>query len=442
MGTKYKLFVETGVKAGSSFDIGDSGASIGRSAKNDISLPDGMLSRRHCKIFFKDGEAWISDLATLNGTSVNDAPLKDEAKLSKGDRIGIGDTVLVFADADYTPGAAGDKQAGREAAAKEIDLGFRTPASATDEHGAAGAKRIAVRAAIAFVALCAAAIVLQIFMQKSGPKAAEGPATPAERTLEIRYVKTEASAINIFRYELVLDKAGFLTVAIDDIDQGRHVRKTTDKPISKEAREGLVRKFEQAEFSSMPPLAEGIPLANSWNVAALTAVIDGEVKTVAVRNKTDLDQLRRLRDDIEAFGRSELGLWAVELSSDRLMERAQTDRDLARKFFAEREISPDNLHRAMQAYKSCIAYLETIEPKPDFYNEVVMELADAEKEMDAVYRDKSWEADHAMNTRRWDEAAAILRELLDFIPDRTDERNIDATKRLLEVEARLRQEKK
>ena len=96
----------------------------------------------------------------------------------------------------------------------------------------------------------------------------------------------------------------------------------------------------------------------------------------------------------------------------------------------------------MQAYKSCAAYLETIEPKPDFFNDAVSELAKAENDLQQTYLDRSWQADHAINTREWEKAAFILRELLEIIPDRGDERNKDVARRLLDVEARLRQNRR
>src|SRR6056297_2988875 len=44
---------------------------IGRSADNDIVLPDGSVSHRHAEILYQDGNFYITDLGSTNGTLVN-----------------------------------------------------------------------------------------------------------------------------------------------------------------------------------------------------------------------------------------------------------------------------------------------------------------------------------------------------------------------------------
>lgn len=450
---KYKIIVESEPGKGCTFDVAAPGAGIGRSAKNDISIPDELLSRHHCKIYFKGEEAWIADLATLNGTGVNGQIITEDVKLNLGDTISIGDTVLRFTaeNGSFPAGAAGAGATPPQKTADTpvvpggpVDLGFNGSGSEADAAKyAAHTKKNIIRIAVAFVAICLVAIALNMFLSD---KVDTDPVTPLPpqkaRTLEINYTKTEATTNNIFKYEMTLDSARFLTVAIDDITQGRHVRKTTDAPISEDALYSLIRKFDETGFQDMPANSDGIPPANTWNAASMTAIIDGEVKTVIVRNKIDPAAFKKLREDIEAFGRSELGLWAVEYSSDKLMDLAYEQLIVARKNSDARDIRLDNLHAAIQAYKSSIAYLETIEPKPGFYDEAVLELATAESDLDTTYKDKSWQADHAINTRGWETAAATLRDLLQVIPDRSDDRNKEITRKLLEVEARIREIKR
>ena len=47
-----------------------------------------------------------------------------------------------------------------------------------------------------------------------------------------------------------------------------------------------------------------------------------------------------------------------------------------------------------------------------------------------------------MNTREWETAAATLRDLLQVIPDRADDRNKEITRKLLDAEARIREIKR
>ena len=44
---------------------------IGRSAKNDLAVPDVRVSRFHCAITEKDGQHTLEDLGSLNTTMLN-----------------------------------------------------------------------------------------------------------------------------------------------------------------------------------------------------------------------------------------------------------------------------------------------------------------------------------------------------------------------------------
>lgn len=69
---------------------------IGRMASCDIVVPDQGVSRQHAEITKKDGEWWIQDLGSRNGTLVNGSLVK-ERRLVIGDVISIGPTEIEFA---------------------------------------------------------------------------------------------------------------------------------------------------------------------------------------------------------------------------------------------------------------------------------------------------------------------------------------------------------
>jgi Nif-specific regulatory protein len=73
--------------------------SIGRDPSNTICVDSSSVSRHHCAISRSEHELLIRDLDSLNGTFVNDVPIK-ERKLSKGDKIALGDSVFVVVDED------------------------------------------------------------------------------------------------------------------------------------------------------------------------------------------------------------------------------------------------------------------------------------------------------------------------------------------------------
>lgn len=68
---------------------------LGRASSCEIVLADGNASRQHARLDQRQGEWWITDLDSTNGTLVNEGLIK-ERRLTSGDRITIGSTVLVF----------------------------------------------------------------------------------------------------------------------------------------------------------------------------------------------------------------------------------------------------------------------------------------------------------------------------------------------------------
>lgn len=71
-------------------------ATIGRSADNDIAIPEQHVSRRHAVISFRDGIFMIADLGSANGVFVNDKRLTDPFPLAHGDIIRLYVPILNF----------------------------------------------------------------------------------------------------------------------------------------------------------------------------------------------------------------------------------------------------------------------------------------------------------------------------------------------------------
>jgi hypothetical protein len=67
---------------------------IGRDAGNDIALPDEAASARHAKLEAGDGEWFIEDLGSTNGTLVNGVRIEKRERLRPGDEIAIGRVAL------------------------------------------------------------------------------------------------------------------------------------------------------------------------------------------------------------------------------------------------------------------------------------------------------------------------------------------------------------
>ena len=79
---------------GTVFDIDDS-LVIGRETAANLCIADASVSRRHSRIEKKDDDFIITDLDSLNGTFVNDVPVRTR-RLEHGDRVRIGDSQFLF----------------------------------------------------------------------------------------------------------------------------------------------------------------------------------------------------------------------------------------------------------------------------------------------------------------------------------------------------------
>lgn len=66
---------------------------LGRSSRCDVVLSDPSVSRRHARLLFRDGKWVLQDLASTNGTLVNDRRV-GRCELRPGDLVLVGDARL------------------------------------------------------------------------------------------------------------------------------------------------------------------------------------------------------------------------------------------------------------------------------------------------------------------------------------------------------------
>lgn len=89
------LFVLQGHEQGAVFPIGSGRSSIGREASARVSLSDDTVSREHAYLSRENGEVYLEDLSSLNGTFVNGQRLDGRIRLRSGDRLRFGDHTIV-----------------------------------------------------------------------------------------------------------------------------------------------------------------------------------------------------------------------------------------------------------------------------------------------------------------------------------------------------------
>lgn len=424
-----QLVVEQGPDKGRTITVPPQGVRVGRSSRNDVVLTDPSLSRHHCRLFLKTGDGlWIADLGSSNATLVNGQTVQ-EARLHKGDCVILGDTVLRVEEDGRVPTSSSEQAS---LPASEVKPLFdRASASAPCRRRMVPLLLVAV--------LCVLAAVVVWFPKLSrSPSQSIAPilsARPSPEPIEIAYEKVQADARNIFRYELHMNEHGVLSVRIDDPVNQRHVRK--EKSVDRTYLAQLGRQIEETGFFGLAETYEGIQpdVLERWD---LSVTLGRRTHRTRVVNRIEPDAFRAARELVEAFGKNELGLWAVQFSPERLIEMARDAFLLGRKLFDEKEIKHGNLAAALQSFQESEWYLETVEPKPEFYAELIASRNQSREALEEKYNERSFRADRAIRLREWGKAAEELRVLLELIPDRTDPRHQEARKKLLDVEARLR----
>src|SRR5690554_430990 len=69
---------------------------IGRGSDNLVVIRDPYVSKHHLKIILDEGNYFIEDLKSSNGTILNNSKLEDVSILKSGDIIKVGDIDLMF----------------------------------------------------------------------------------------------------------------------------------------------------------------------------------------------------------------------------------------------------------------------------------------------------------------------------------------------------------
>src|SRR6266699_1871346 len=83
------------------FPLGRLRITLGRSARNDLCIPDPFASRVHAEVRREGEEYYLQDLGSANGTLYNGGAVEGTVPLTAGGRIQIGETEIVFDDGTY-----------------------------------------------------------------------------------------------------------------------------------------------------------------------------------------------------------------------------------------------------------------------------------------------------------------------------------------------------
>jgi phosphoserine phosphatase RsbU/P len=96
-----ELIVKYPDRAAEHFQISRLRITIGRSARNDLCIPDPFASRVHAEVRSEGDEYFLQDLGSANGTLYNGSVVDSQINLSRGGRIQIGETEIIFNDSPF-----------------------------------------------------------------------------------------------------------------------------------------------------------------------------------------------------------------------------------------------------------------------------------------------------------------------------------------------------
>ena len=85
--------IEPAETKGQTYELADE-LTVGRAGGCQITLDDTFVSQLHARVFRRDGQLWVEDLGSTNGTFLNRKKISAPVSMRKGDRLQIGKTVM------------------------------------------------------------------------------------------------------------------------------------------------------------------------------------------------------------------------------------------------------------------------------------------------------------------------------------------------------------
>jgi pSer/pThr/pTyr-binding forkhead associated (FHA) protein len=85
--------VEPAERRGKVYELGDE-LTVGRAGGCQVTLEDNYVSQLHARVFRRDGQFFVEDLGSTNGTFVNQKKVTAPIAIRRGDRLQVGKTVL------------------------------------------------------------------------------------------------------------------------------------------------------------------------------------------------------------------------------------------------------------------------------------------------------------------------------------------------------------
>ena len=487
------FIIQEGPEKGREIVIPQDGARIGRATENDINISDAAMSRFQCRMYYRNDFLHIMDLGSTNETLVNNKPVSDQA-LRYGDEVLIGESVLkvvndglggesdggktsggiantdepepapiVFnldedddgeevpsprtsseppasrpapppeskPDPDASPAAESSSPA---SALEHVDLGFgRRDEQAEDDESREKSSIMPLILVTLVTTLVVFSVGILVLMSTQ-PEETVVEESPDE--IQIDYERVVAEGDNIFRYAVQLAPDGTLSAEIHDIREQRKIfrEKLIDDSTLSEFKNQLENRKDA--FLQLEDAYER-RAANSLNSDDLTLIFGREAKRVRVGNQPRPDAFTAVRELIEGFARTQLGLSTLNKPPAELRAEALDAWRNARDLYAKREVKNENLYQAIQKLREVKFLLQDIEPKPDYYDQALELEQEWNGTLKELVNDLVFEANRSVRIGQPNEAANYLRRILETFPEKSSSVYTQAYNNLVRLEQEM-----
>lgn len=488
--THIQLYFLSGIYRTKTYDVPPTGAILGRSSSCDFSINDAILSRQHCHIYTEGDQAYLCDLNSANGTTLNGLDIDTTPQpLKDGDIVGLGESLfrvtvqaapgatpaptpvaaapvapnplrwseasdpdLIAAAAPLTPPPVEAPQPPPEKTedlSAVLDLGLNAPLvddTAAPPTQGSGKKvlRLLIAALLVLITMIAGLILYEKLTQ-SFEKEAKAKANETVEVLEdsrtapfdLTYEHLLISPQAIFSYRLTFASATGLLVlrseSIGDGDRSFEEQKALSEQEIARLREVFINHYYERIPEQYP---EQTATPCSFDRKHLHFALGRKVWERTSENYASNDY-EKLCLALESCAGDLLNLKAAQYSIAELLDFARGHLDDAEAYWLRIAQGDDNLCKSYENYREAEAYLRTINPKPEFAKEIQRGIDKTIALMDERYNDYKLTVDQAYHGR--DEAleAKALSRIMRLLPA-ADERYRQAEMRLEILEGKRR----
>ncbi|MEI6219199.1 MAG: hypothetical protein WCP86_09890, partial [bacterium] len=345
------------------------------------------------------------------------------------DRIAIGDSTLkVISDGSDQAPAVRPAPPG-----SDVDLGL----AATNAKLKNAKLNIPLILLLVALAIMSVLVVWVFFVRKqqTTPMIIR-TSEPGLDEFELRYEKVDGNVSNIFQCVLII-RGTQASIEFHDIADRKHIRKPMidiDRRVISELRSAITR----SGVMTLPKTDYVESSQDKYNLRDLSVLLGTNSFRVKVLNAEEPPELESVRKILDAFGENEFNIRSLTYPREELIRLANEKRQLGLKLYEGREHSRGNLFNAVRTLSEAIVFLETVDPKPDFYQNLVATHDTCEKELSVLLKDLWLQADLATKVKDWQEAANVLSKLCDTVPDPADEDYKKAEQQLTDAQRRLK----